>query len=643
MTLEYPAPECTEGRSCTGLIPPLGPVEAGFNRFTEICMLIAAVMIGALVVPICFDIICRNFFGFAIDGMMEVEVLVLVAVAFGCMGYTIVTRSPIQIDLFYLWMRGKTQARLDLFSNLLCLAISAVLAYFIFWETVEWTALTTVLRIPEKYAVGCTCLAFATIAVAMLFQIRHSLRELCAMKDYVGILIAFAAVIALCGLPFAYRASGFKFSGLALGATAFAVLMALLMIRVPIGLAMALIGLLGLFALLRRPEMAFKAVAPVPFRYTADFIFVAMPMFMFMGELTFYSGLSKDLFDCANKWMGRLPGGLAIASVGGCAGFGAVCGDSLACVITMSSVALPAMRAQKYDEAMACGALAAGGTLGILIPPSMGFIFYSIITEESIGKLFIAGILPGILLSAIFMAIIYIKCVRHPELAPKAADYPLKDKLISTLYLVPVGLLFVLVVGGIMMGVFTPGEGGAVGAMGAFIYALVRRRLTLANLMAGMRSTAIMTGKIFLIFAGVYILGQFLASSRLPNLMADAILGLDINRYAVLGVVCLLYIVLGCVMNILPMMMLTLPSIYPTIMALGFDGIWFGVVTVILMEMGMITPPVGMNVFTLSSLVPDIPMSTIFKGVIPFFFGMILCTIIITIFPQIALVLPNAM
>lgn len=640
---DFPPVECGEGRSCTGILPPLSKAEAVFNKFTELQLQFGAILIGLLAIPICVDIFCRTFLNVSLAGMMEVETMTLVVIAFSCMGYTMICRSPIQIDLFYLNMRAKTQARLDFFSNLLCVLIATALAYQTFHETANWTALTSVLRIPEQYFVAWTCIGFGTIAFACMFQTIHSVRELTLSRDYMGLVMGVVGAAVLCALPFIYRAMGIRLSGLAVGGFSFAVLMLLLLGRVPIGLAMALIGLLGLLALLRRPVMAFNSIGSVPFRHTADFIFVAMPMFMLMGELTFYSGLSKDLFDCANKWMGRLPGGLAIASVGGCAGFGAVCGDSFACVVTMSSVALPPMRAQKYDPAMACGALAAGGTLGILIPPSMGFIFYSIMTEESVGKLFMAGIMPGILLTVIFMGIIVIKCVRNPSLAPRSPAAPLREKLISTVYLIPVALLFMLVVGGIMMGSFTPGEGGAVGAMGAFLYAVARRKLSMKDLMSALRSTANMSGKIFLIFAGVYILGSFLATSRLPNLMAEAILSMDVNRYLVLGVVCLLYIVLGCVMNILPMMMLTLPSIYPTIMGLGFDGIWFGVVTVLLMEMGMITPPVGMNVFTLSSLVPDIPMSQIFKGVIPFFFGMILCVLIITIFPEIATWLPNAL
>ncbi|MBO4317383.1 MAG: TRAP transporter large permease subunit [Mailhella sp.] len=313
----------------------------------------------------------------------------------------------------------------------------------------------------------------------------------------------------------------------------------------------------------------------------------------------------------------------------------------MATVITMSTVALPAMRSRKYNLELACGSLAAGGTLGILIPPSMGFIIYSMITEESVGKLFIAGVVPGLVLAAIFMLIIMFRVMRHPEYAPKAPVYPMVEKLLSLVRLIPIVVLFVIVVMGILYGWFTPAEGGALGAVMALLYALVRGRLTLKLFTKTMYNSSLMFGKLFALFVGLYVLQTFLVATRLPNLLADFIVGMDISKYAVLVAVIILYIILGCVMNIMPMMMLTLPSIFPTIQALGFDGVWFGVVCVIVMEMGMITPPVGMNVFTMASLAPDIPMASIFKGVLPFFAGMLLCVALVVMFPQLALFLAN--
>jgi len=400
-------------------------------------------------------------------------------------------------------------------------------------------------------------------------------------------------------------------------------------------------GILGLICLRRTPEVALATVGDIPFLQTADFIFVAIPMFMLMGELAAHSGLSRDLFECANRWLGRLPGGLAAASVGGCAGFSAVCGESLPTVITVSKVALPPMREHNYDLGLATGALAAGGTLGILIPPSIGFIFYSIITEESVGRLFMAGLIPGILLTIFFMIVIVIRVKINPALAPKAPVYSLREKVASLVYLLPMAALFALVIGGILAGLFTPGEGGAVGALGAFVYAVARGRMNRHVMKEALMGTAILSGKIFIIFAGVYCFGALLAASRLPNLLADFVSALEVNRYVILSIIIAMYIILGTSMNIIPLMLLTLPSIYPTVIALGFDGVWFGVVAVVLMEMGLVTPPVGMIVFTMCSLFPDIPMWTIFKGVLPFVLAMLVLVVLLILFPQIALWLPN--
>ena len=646
-------------RTSKGMRPPAAGLEKAFNTFAEGLLLFGAGLLGLLVIPICLDVVLRGVFGKPIPGMMELQTLALVLIAFSCMVFPSVIRSPIQIDIVYDLLKEKTQARLDFFSNLLGTCVCVLLAYAILER--DWPTVTMVLKLPEKYVFYWTGIVFAFLAIAMFFQLMHSIRELATRKDLVGMAIMVFLALALLSLPFLYRYSGMQLSSFQIGVIGFGVLMLLLFSRFPIGLCMALVGILGLVALLRLPrsalggmpafsdishytailDTALKAASSVPFTQIHNFIFLAIPMFMLMGEIAFRSGLARDMFDCADKWMGRLPGGLAVASIGGSAGFSSICGDSMTCVATMTSVALPQMRERNYDMTLATGVLAGGGVLGILIPPSIGFIFYSIITDESVGKLFLAGLLPGILLTVIFMGIVILQCVRNPSLAPLGEKYSLKEKLASTVGLLPIAGLFILVIGGIMTGWFTPGEGGAIGAMGAFLYAVVRRRLTVEGFFTALRSTALMTGKLFIIFAGVFIFGQLLTMSRLPNMLAEIVLGLEVHRYVVLFAVVIFYIVLGTVMNIIPLMLITLPTIYPTIMALGFDGIWFGVVVVLLMEMGVITPPMGLNVFTLCSMVPDVRMSTVFWGVLPFFFGLLLCTIIIIIFPQIALFLPN--
>lgn len=557
---------------------------------------------------------------------------------FASMPFVITQRQPIQIEMFYEMFSSKVQRFLYLIACLTSGGISGVLGWRAFMTSTTWHRETSSLQLIEWPFVLWTAIALGLVAIAFLFQVIHVLRAMWRQRECGLILTAFILVALLCTVPFLYKSSGLQLNSLAVGGIGFLVLMTLILLRVPLGFAMCLVGLLGLLAITRRPTAALNPIGSIPFTETTTFMMIAFPVFMLMGEIVGLAGLSGDLFDAAKKWMGRLPGGLAVASIGGCAGFGAVCGDSMATVITMSSVAMPSMRANGYSPALSAGTLAAGGTLGILIPPSMGFIIYSMITEVSVAKLFLAGIVPGILLSAIFIVIIITMAIRNPEIAPRADKYPLRDKLISLVKLIPVVILFLVVVMGILNGWFTPAEGGGIGAMMGFFYALIRRKLTWKLFVETMLRSTEMFGKIFAMFIGLKVLGAFLAASRVPLMLASFVVSLNVSPNLVLAAIIILYVILGCVMNIMPMMMLTLPSIYPTVQTLGFDGVWFGVLCVVVMEMGQITPPVGMNVFTMASLYPDIPTVTIFKGVAPFFLGMLLCIILIACFPQIALV-----
>jgi tripartite ATP-independent transporter DctM subunit len=279
--------------------------------------------------------------------------------------------------------------------------------------------------------------------------------------------------------------------------------------------------------------------------------------------------------------------------------------------------------------------------MGILIPPSVGFIFYAIVTEESIGRLFVAGIGPGILLAILFSSVIYLRAKMNPALAPRGEPTTLKEKLISLKGVIGMLILFLLILGGILGGVFSPVEGGAIGSVGAFVYALIRRRVNRKMIISSLQDSLNITCKLLLILIGVGVFGYFLAATRLPFALADFVTGLPINRYFIFAGVIIFFIVLGCLLNVIPMILLVLPTIFPAITALGFDPIWFGVVTVLTMEMGQITPPIGVNVFAIGSVAKDVPMQDIFRGIFPFFLCMIACVVLLVIFPQIALYLPN--
>jgi tripartite ATP-independent transporter DctM subunit len=412
-------------------------------------------------------------------------------------------------------------------------------------------------------------------------------------------------------------------------------LFVLLFLGVPIGFGMAVTGFLGMIVLNKSlpPSLAMLGIGP--YDTGASYMLTVVPLFILMGELAFHSGISKDLFEAASKWFGRVRGGIAMSSVAGCAGFAAVCGDSLATAVTLGAIAIPEMKKKNYDMSLATGSLAAGGTLGILIPPSVGFIFYGIVTEESIGKLFVAGIIPGIVLAILFILYIAVITRLRPQLAPQGEHVTFKEKILALKGVVGMLSLFVVILGGILTGLFTAIEGGAVGAVGAFVYALAKRQMSFTMLVTSLKSTLNITCKLLLILMGVGILGYFLAGTRLPFFLADVISGLGISRYLIFAFVIVFFLIMGCLLNVIPMILLVLPTIFPMIVALGFDPIWFGVVCVIMMEAGQITPPIGVNVFAISTS-SGVPMFTVFRGIAPFFLCMLLLVVLLVIFPGMA-------
>jgi C4-dicarboxylate transporter, DctM subunit len=419
------------------------------------------------------------------------------------------------------------------------------------------------------------------------------------------------------------------------------VLIVLMFLRMWIGAAMAIAGFVG-FAYLSGWDKALVMAAQTPYNTIAMYAFAAVPMFVLMGALVSNTGVGADLYNSAYKVVGQLRGGLALATIVACAMFAAICGSSSAETLTIGKVALPEMKKFQYSDTLATGSIASGGTMGILIPPSIGFLLYGLLTEQSVGYLFMAGILPGVLLSFLFILVIIIWTRINPRSGPAGPRVPFKEKVFSLKNTWATVVLFVLVLGGIYKGIFTPTEAGAIGAFGAIIITLISRRLRGKNLINSILETATTTAIILIIMAGAYIFMKFLTVSKLPFEMANFIKGLGLSTYIVWAVIIVIYLILGMFLDIMSAMVLTVPLIYPVILAMGFDPIWFGVQVVLLMEMGLITPPVGMNVFIMSS-VTDVKMGTIFKGVWPFVCAMMACIIILTIFPDIALFIPRHM
>jgi len=428
----------------------------------------------------------------------------------------------------------------------------------------------------------------------------------------------------------------------AIGLIGIGVLLLLMALRMPIGIAMLLVGIVG-FAVLNGPQAALAALGNYPYQYAAVYDFAVIPLFVLMGNLGSVSGMARDMYTAAYSWIGHVRGGLAHATILACAGFAAVSGSSVASAVTMGKVCLPEMRRYDYNHRLATGVIAAGGTLGILIPPSTAFVIYGLLTEQSIGKLLLAGILPGILLAGIFMVTVSIWMYFKPHYGPAGPRASRQVRQQSMLNASPMIVIVLVSIGGIYVGIFTPSEAAAVGAALALGYALWRRSLGNGSLSKVLIETVNTTALVFLILIGALVFGPFLALSGLPEKIAQGLAGLDVPRVMILILILAVYIILGTWMEGFSMLVLTLPIVFPVIKALGYDPIWFGVIMVIVLEMGLIDPPVGINVFIVKGLVPDVPMSEIFYGVLPFWFAMMACIAILIVFPDIALFIPNTM
>ncbi len=413
-----------------------------------------------------------------------------------------------------------------------------------------------------------------------------------------------------------------------------------MILRMHIGVSMGLTAFIGI-ALLTNIDSAFNKLAHTAFSQSSSYTMSVIPLYMLMGELAFLSGLSQDAYRTVNKWLGHLPGGLAMATIGACAAFSAVQGSSTAGSVIMVSIAYPEMKSRGYSNSLALGCIAAGGTMGILIPPSNAFVLYGIITEQSIGRLFIAGIIPGILLVLIFWIIIYLRCKVNPRLGPPGAAVSWRERFISLKDLWSVVSLFGLVMGGIYLGVFNVTEAAGVGVVAAFLITLIRKRLTREGIRRAILNTLRTTGMIFVMVIGAMLFNYLLSLSGLTRALADFCVNLPVPRIGIVIAIVFLYVILGALMDAWAMMLIAVPAVLPTIMALEFDPIWFGVLTVIMMEMGMITPPVGFNVFVIAGMAREIPMTEIFSGVWPFVLAMAILTGFIIAFPEIVLFLPR--
>jgi len=426
----------------------------------------------------------------------------------------------------------------------------------------------------------------------------------------------------------------------------FVALFGLMLLRVPVGMAMGLVGITG-FSYLVGGAPALKLVGQTSMRTVTDYTFGVIPMFLLMGAFVTSSGMSRELFRTANNFVGHLRGGLGIATVAACGGFAAICGSSVATAATFSTVAYPEMRRYGDPQSFATGVIAAGGTLGAMLPPSTVLAVYGIITEQDIGKLFIAGIIPGLLAICMYMITIAIIGWVKPGFLPAGRPTPWNERLAALKDIWAPLLLFIFVIGGLyglpFLPRFTPTEAGGVGASGAFLIGVLSGRLNKDGILTSLLQATRTAAAVFTVLIGALLFGYFLTITQTPQKVTEFLTALGLGKYGVLALIMLMYLLLGCLMDAMAMIILTIPIIFPVIIHLGFDPIWFGVIIVMTVELGLIHPPVGMNVFVIKSVVKDVSFTTIFKGVIPFIITDLIRLVILIAFPILALWLPSRM
>ena len=420
----------------------------------------------------------------------------------------------------------------------------------------------------------------------------------------------------------------------------FVVLFVLMLLRVPVGMAMGLVGVVG-YSYIAGTGPALKLIGQTSMRTVTDYTFGVIPMFMLMGAFVSVSGVSRELFRAANAFIGHLRGGLGVATVLACGGFAAICGSSVATAATFSAVAYPEMRRFGYPQSFATGVIAAGGTLGAMLPPSTVLAVYAILTQQDIGKLFMAGIVPGLLAMSMYVITIMLIVYFRPDWLPAGERKSFGERLSGLKDVWAPLVLFLFVIGGLYGGFFTPTEAGGVGASGAFLLGVLRGKLDRAGIREALLSATRTSAAVFTVLIGALLFGYFLTITQTPQKLTEFLTSLGVGRYGVLAMIMVMYLVLGCLMDAMAMIILTVPIIYPVILQLGFDPIWFGIIIVMTVELGLIHPPVGMNVFVIKSVVKDVSFMTIFKGVIPFVITDILRLIVLISFPIIALWLPN--
>ena len=588
----------------------------------------------------------RYLFHRPIAGTIEVIEFMMVCLTFLAIGYAQLHKDHIKVDFLIKRLPQRVQTILSSFYHF----VGAGLCALITWQSILYAEsiragerVSTFWSIPIYPFIYVFAFGYAVFSISFLVdaigQATQAVRENARLGSPI-ILLIIATMLALLLVPVLAR-TAVVISPPLLAGLSLAFMIVAILFGMHIGVAMALVALLGM-VFVTKPQVALLKTTMAIYGSTASYNMATLPVFILLGVLCFYAGVSTELYEAAYKWLGRLPGGLAMATVVACAGFAAVSGSSVATAATMGHVAIPEMKKFRYDARLATGCVAAGGTIGALIPPSVTMIVYGIITGTSIGDLFLGGFIPGILEAIFYMTTIYMMSKLNPLMGPPGPQTTLREKFLSLKGTWGMLLIFFFIMGGIYFGVVTPTEAGAVGAFSALVIALARRKLGWQAFSSSLDETARTTAMTMFLIIGATIFGYLLTWTRAPFELADMAVQLGLNRYIVLGFVLLMYLVLGGFMSVFAVMVITVPILFPLIVSLGFNPVWFGIMIVRMMEIGQITPPYGINVFIIHGI-SGVPVQTVFRGIVPFLLADFCHVGLLIALPQIVTFLPGLM
>lgn len=594
------------------------------------------------------DVVLRNLFSTVVPGGMEMNGLLMVLVALSTLGVVELARGHIRVDMLLQLLPDRARLPTIAGGLLLTLGTIAITASEILKETgrlIDDHIVTGVLKVPEWPFALIAAIFMLLFAATLLVNLIVALRDVARLRSpqavAIGLAWLLAGAVIFCLILFPH-ALPVDIPREMRGVLCIALCFVLIFLGVHVAVAMALTALMGI-SLMIGANASLTSLATTALDVVGDQTWSVIPLFTWMGLIVVASGFAEDLYRAAYRWIGHLPGGLASASTVSCAGLSSIVGDTLSGVYAMGSIALPQMKSYGYDMKLATASIACAATIGVMIPPSLAFIVYGMITEVSIGKLFMAGVLPGILFAVILVLLITVRTWLNPALAPRGEVSTWRQRLEASAGVWPVLALMLLVLGGIYTGAVTANEAGGIGVAGALLIAVLTRRLTWGAFWRSIEQTLKLTAGIILIFLFATAFSRFIAISGLTQQIAGLVADLQLGPYELIGALLVFYVVIGMFMNALPALVLTVPLFYPLVVNAGFDPIWFGVFVVIMVELGVVTPPIGVNVFAIASMTTDVSMYDIFRGVFPFWIAYFALVLLIIAFPQIALLLPSLM